>query len=66
MVPEPSKEPRAPKPFLGVHFKCCNVYYRIYINKERTAYVGGCPRCGRRVKVLIVEGAPDARFFEVS
>jgi hypothetical protein len=64
MVPESSPKPS--RPFLGVHFKCCNVYYRIYLNKELTAFVGACPRCGRSVRILVAKDAPDARFFEVS
>jgi len=50
--------------FLGVHFECCNVYARLYINKEKTAYQGGCPRCGRRLEVKIGSGGTDSRFFK--
>ncbi len=49
--------------FLGVHFTCCNVYSRVYINQAKTAYQGGCPRCGKRVSLRIGEGGTDARFF---
>lgn len=49
--------------FLGVHFKCCNVYARVYINRQRTAYQGACPRCGKRVDVKIGHGGTDTRFF---
>ena len=31
--------------FIGIVFKCCKVYSRVYLNKEKTAYVGVCPRC---------------------
>jgi len=50
--------------FLGVHFQCCNVYARLYINREQTAYRGGCPRCGRRLEVKIGHGGTDTRFFK--
>jgi len=49
--------------FLGVHYKCCNVYARAYINRQRTAYQGACPRCGKRVNVQIGHGGTDTRFF---
>lgn len=49
--------------FLGVHFKCCNVYSRVYVNKDKTAYKGACPRCGKRVSLRIGTGGTDARFF---
>lgn len=49
--------------FLGVHFQCCNVYARIYVNPEGTAYKGNCPRCGKRVEVKVGPGGTDSRFF---
>lgn len=49
--------------FLGVHFKCCNVYSRVYVNKEGTAYKGACPRCGKRIEMRIGKGGTDTRFF---
>ncbi|MFQ5672844.1 MAG: hypothetical protein ACE5G9_07110 [Nitrospinales bacterium] len=51
------------KKFLGVHFECCNVYRRIYVNKEQNAYEGRCPLCFRVVKIKIGEEGTDARFF---
>ena len=51
------------KKFLGVMFECCNIYQRIYVNKEGNAYEGRCPKCFAEVKALIgVEGS-DSRFF---
>jgi len=54
------------RPFIGVTFKCCNVYSRIYLNREGTAFEGRCPRCYRRkVVVRVVEkGGTAERFFE--
>ena len=54
------------KDFIGVTFKCCNVYSRIYINEQGTAFEGTCPRCyKKRVVVKIVEnGGTESRFFE--
>jgi hypothetical protein len=49
--------------FLGVLFECCRVYARVYANAERTAYVGSCPRCGKRVQVRIGPEGSDSRFF---
>jgi hypothetical protein len=49
--------------FVGVHFQCCNVYARVYINKEKTAYRGMCPRCGKRVELKIAAHGVDSRFF---
>ena len=49
--------------FLGVTFACCDVYARVYINHEKTAYQGRCPRCGRPIEFQIGEGGTDARFF---
>jgi hypothetical protein len=49
--------------FVGVQFKCCDVYSRVYINRDRTAYEGNCPKCAKRVRLEIGPGGTDARFF---
>jgi len=54
------------RPFLGIMFKCCHVYSRIYLNKKKDAFVGWCPRCARRVTVKISPDGVDSQFFEVS
>jgi len=50
--------------FLGVHFVCCDVYSRVYANRDQTAYVGHCPRCAKQVRFAIGQGGTDARFFK--
>lgn len=51
------------KKFLGILFECCNIYRRIYVNKDGTAYEGRCPMCYKMVKVKIGEGGTANRFF---
>ncbi len=58
-----NKEKRKKKKFLGIYFKCCNVYSRIYRNKYGTAYEGTCPNCGRPAVVAIGERGTTSRFF---
>ena len=66
---EADKKPDANRPagkgrkYVGVQFACCSVYARVYINRDRTAYLGNCPRCGRPVKLNIGQGGTDSRFF---
>ena len=52
------------KKFLGIMFKCCNVYGRIYKNKDETAYTGRCPKCGRTIRVPIGKEGTDTRFLD--
>ena len=54
---------RASKPFLGVLFRCCNQYARIYRRADLTAYSGKCPRCGKMLRVPIGSGGTGTRFF---
>jgi len=51
------------RPFLGMYFKCCHVYSRIYVNKERTAFVGWCPKCAGKVEVKISPTGSNSKFF---
>jgi len=52
------------RPFIGMHFKCCNVYSRIYLNREGTAFVGWCPRCAAKVQVKVSPTGSRTKFFE--
>jgi hypothetical protein len=49
--------------FVGVHFVCCDVYSRVYVNRGQTAYEGNCPKCAKRVQLKIGPGGTNARFF---
>jgi len=49
--------------FLGVHFVCCDVYSRIYLNHDLTAYAGNCPRCAKRIEIRVGGSGTDSRFF---
>lgn len=51
------------RPFVGIRFACCEVYVRVYINRQGTAYVGHCPRCSKKVTLKVGPGGTDARFF---
>ncbi len=53
----------ASRKFVGVQFECCDVYTRVYVNRDQTAYEGRCPKCGKKVRLGIGPGGTDARFF---
>ena len=59
-------ERREERPYLGVMFKCCKVYSRIYINKQKTAFVGWCPKCAKQMRIKISPEGTDSRFFEIT
>lgn len=50
-------------PFLGIHFKCCKTYGRIYRSPLRLVYEGQCPKCRGWLTVPIGPGGLDKRFF---
>ncbi len=65
MTPPSPNPTNVPRPFLGVNFAACRVYGRLYKNREGTAYVGRCPRCGKLVQVPIGAHGTAQRFFIV-
>ena len=73
LTPEPSAAPEAQdspapafrgRPWLAVHWRCCNVYSRIYRNADGSAYEGRCPRCNKAVRAVVGPGGTTSRFFE--
>ena len=56
-------EKRKPKPFVGIFFKCCKVYSRIYLNTKGTAFVGWCPKCAAKAEVKVSPQGSDTSFF---
>lgn len=54
------------RPFIGIRFDCCGVYQRVYINEDRTAYVGWCPKCARKATVRVGADGTETRFFRAT
>ena len=64
-TPQASSNDATGRKFVGIQFNCCDVYSRVYINRERSAYVGHCPKCAKRVQLKIGPGGSESRFFSV-
>ncbi|MBL8827059.1 MAG: hypothetical protein JNM18_08740 [Planctomycetaceae bacterium] len=63
----PARGPTPPaRSFVGIHFSCCDVYSRVYLNDERDSYLARCPRCLRGMKLVVDPTGSTARFFEAS
>ncbi len=56
----------AGKKWLGIFFRCCHSYGRLYRNDAHRCYEGACPRCHAPLRVAIGEGGTTRRFFEAS
>ncbi|HVP06516.1 MAG TPA: hypothetical protein VMS71_01640 [Candidatus Acidoferrum sp.] len=59
----PEKQSGQKRPFIGVHFQCCKVYSRIYLNAAGTAFVGWCPKCAKKAEVKVSPTGSPTRFF---
>lgn len=68
MARSPKEDNQKTKDYIGIHFRCCNVYGRIYKNKAGTAYVGWCPRCMRKVEAKVGRDGQgtDQRIFQTN
>jgi hypothetical protein len=67
-MPEKPEEPSAgaARPYLRVHFACCNVYLRLYRRDTPTPhYAGACPRCAKPVRFAVSPGGNPARDYIV-
>ena len=65
-IPGPAETPKPPaqgRAWLGVFFKCCHVYSRLYRNAAGTAYTGRCPRCSNTVSARVGPGGTTRRLF---
>jgi len=57
------EQKRKPRPSVGIFFKCCRVYSRIYLNRKGDAFVGWCPKCAAKVEMKVSPTGSTERFF---
>jgi len=57
------KAKKTKRPHIGIVFKCCRIYSRIYLNKKGDAFVGWCPKCAAKMEVFISPYGSKNRFF---
>jgi hypothetical protein len=54
---------RKKRPFIGISYKCCKVYGRIYLDNKKRSFVGWCPKCGAKMIVETSSNGSQSRFF---
>jgi len=59
----PEKPQETSRPYIGMYFKCCNSYARLYLNRQGSAYFGACPKCARTVRIKASPGGSRSRFW---
>ena len=52
------------RPYIGIYFRCCGVYQRIYKKSGQESYKGFCPHCLRKVVVPVSPHGTEERIFE--
>lgn len=57
-------EAKRKKDFIGVIFKCCNKYSGIYLDEDRSSFLGWCPKCGATMEIRISPNGSASRFFQ--
>ena len=60
---KPEDKIQTVRPFVGMHFQCCRVYARIYLNAAGTAFVGWCPKCAKKAEIRVSADGSKSRFF---
>ncbi len=51
------------RPWIGIHFECCNVYSRLYRAPDALRYEGHCPRCGLPVSIRVARDGVNTRLL---
>lgn len=49
--------------WVSVHYRCCNVYQRVYFAQGAAEAVGHCPKCLREVRFRLTQSGDRTRFF---
>lgn len=63
MTNDSKESNRKPRPHVGVIFKCCRIYQRIYLNKQGTAFIGYCPKCSSKMEIIVSPYGSESKFF---
>jgi len=63
--PPETAAPTPARPYLSVHFACCNIYLRIYRTPDNKSYKGHCPRCNKQVTFTVAATGTSSRIFRV-
>lgn len=62
-VPAPADASPEGRPWLGVFFKCCHTYGRMYRAIDGVRYSGRCPKCTAEVSAVVGSGGTSQRIF---
>lgn len=54
------------RPWIGIHFECCDVYQRVYRKPEDDHYLGFCPKCGRKIRLRVSADGVNAKFLRAT